>query len=155
MMTCTFSQTKSNHGKFKRLLKWLNQLNNITLSFCLFQWAEKILNHSCFVANAHQTEIQVVFYRNVFRPPDVIMLIFIFFLLFHVGAIRVTDSPHQGAKKDSFMACHLGKLLLVCTSPRVFLTSPEMFSISSIDYSSSVIWISQNSLPEFKRKRSM
>lgn len=32
---------KSNHSKFKRLLKWLYQLNNITLSFCLFQWAEK------------------------------------------------------------------------------------------------------------------
>ena len=63
------------------------------------------------------------------------MRIFIFFL-FHVGAIRVTDSPHQGAKKDSFMACHLGKLLLVCTSPKTFF-------ISSIDYSSSAIWISQ------------
>ena len=59
-----------------------------------------------------------------------------FFFLFHVGAIRVTDSPHQGAKKDSFMACHLGKLLLVCTSPKMFFTS-------SIDYSSSAIWISQ------------
>ena len=42
-----------------------------------------------------------------------------------------------------FTACHSGKLLLVCSSPRVFLSSPKMFFISSIDYSSSVIWISQ------------
>ena len=37
----------------------------------------------------------------------------------------------QGAKKVGFMACHLGKLLLVSTSPTNFL-------MSSIDYSSSV-----------------
>ena len=49
----------------------------------------------------------------------------------------------HGAKKVSFTACHLGKLLLLCTSPRVFLTSPKCFVISSIDYSSSVISISQ------------
>ena len=41
------------------------------------------------------------------------------------------------------MACHSGKLLLVCTRLRVFLTSPKNFLISSIDYSSSVIWISR------------
>ena len=45
----------------------------------------------------------------------------------------------QGAKKVCFTACHWGKLLLVCSSPRVFLSSPKMFFISSIDYSSSVI----------------
>ena len=45
----------------------------------------------------------------------------------------------QGAKKVSFTACHSGKLLLVATSLRVFLTSPEMFFKSSIDYISSVI----------------
>ena len=50
---------------------------------------------------------------------------------------------YHGAKKVSFTACHLGKLLPVCTSPRVFLTSPKNCVISSIDYSSSVISISQ------------
>ena len=54
--------------------------------------------------------------------------------------LQCTD---QGAKKVGFTACHSGKLLLVCTSPRVFLTSPKNFLMSSTDYSSSVIWISQ------------
>ena len=49
----------------------------------------------------------------------------------------------QGAKKVCSTACHSGKLLLVCSSQRVLLSSPKMFFISSIDYSSSVIWISQ------------
>ena len=31
-----------------------------------------------------------------------------------------TFNPLQGAKKVSFMACHSGKLLLVCTDPRFF-----------------------------------
>ena len=59
---------------------------------------------------------------------------------------------YHGAKKVSFTACHLGKLLLVCTSPRVILTRPKNFVISSIDYSSSVISISQKtSLPLLAR----
>ena len=33
----------------------------------------------------------------------------------------------QGAKKVSFMAWHLGKLLLVCTSPRVFKVAQKNF----------------------------
>ena len=41
----------------------------------------------------------------------------------------------QGAKKVSSMTCHSSKLLLVCNSPKNFW-------ISSIVYSSSVIWIS-------------
>ena len=45
----------------------------------------------------------------------------------------------KGAKKVSFTAYHWGKLLVVCTSPRVFSTSPKMFSKVSICYSSSVI----------------
>ena len=45
----------------------------------------------------------------------------------------------QGAKKVSFTACHSNKLLLLCTSPRVFVTSVKNFLMSSIDYSSSVI----------------
>ena len=43
----------------------------------------------------------------------------------------------QGAKKVSFTACHPGKLSLVCSSPRVFLTSPQNFLMGSIDCSSS------------------
>ena len=45
----------------------------------------------------------------------------------------------QVAKKVGFMACHWGKLLVVCTSPRVFLSSPKNILMSSIDYSSSVL----------------
>ena len=45
-------------------------------------------------------------------------------------------------KKVGFTACHSGKLLLVCTSPRVFSTNSQNFLMCSIDYSSSVIWIS-------------
>lgn len=47
----------------------------------------------------------------------------------------------KGAKKVSFTAYHWGKLLVVCTSPRVFLASPNVFK-RSICNSSSVIWIS-------------
>ena len=34
---------------------------------------------------------------------------------------------YSGCKESQFTACHLGKLLLVCASPRVFLTSPKNF----------------------------
>ena len=34
---------------------------------------------------------------------------------------------HSGCKESQFTPCHLGKLLLVCASPRVFLTSPKNF----------------------------
>ena len=49
---------------------------------------------------------------------------------------------HQGAKKVSFTACHLGKLQLACTRPQVISTSPKPFLISRIDYNPSVIGIS-------------
>ena len=48
---------------------------------------------------------------------------------------------YQGAKKVSFTAFHSGKLLLVCT--KSLLSSQKIYLMSSIDYSSSVIWISQ------------
>ena len=41
------------------------------------------------------------FLAQRFPATYVSMRIFIFFFLFHVGAIRVTDSPHQDAKKDN------------------------------------------------------
>ena len=63
--------------------------------------------------------------------------------LLNKGLQACIHGRDHGAKKVSFTACHLGKLLLVCTNPRVFLTNPKDFVISNIDYSSSVISISQ------------
>ena len=40
----------------------------------------------------------------------------------------------QGAKKVSFMACHLGKLRLAFTNPKFISTSPKNVLISRIDY---------------------
>ena len=46
----------------------------------------------------------------------------------------------QGAKKVGFTACHLGNLLLVCTTkPKSLLSSPQKILMCSIDYGSSVI----------------
>ena len=66
---------------------------------------------------------------------------FFFFFFVSCGCDSCNGLSPSGCKerqqrKDSFMACHLDQLLLVCTSPK-------MFFISSIDYSSSAIWISQ------------
>ena len=48
-----------------------------------------------------------------------------------------------GCKESQFYGLPFGQVVVVCTRPRVFLTSPRKFLISSVDYSSSVIWISK------------
>ena len=51
----------------------------------------------------------------------------------------------KGAKKACFTACHLGKLLLACTSPNVIFICLDLvlFLISQTDYISPVIQIPQ------------
>ena len=60
-------------------------------------------------------------------------------LAYHFFARIYYLELHQGAKKVSFTACHLGKLLLVTYYPKSLLSSSQKILMSSIDYSSSVI----------------
>ena len=55
----------------------------------------------------------------------------------------VSTISSKGCKESQFYGLLFGQVAASMTSPRVFLTSPKMFFISSIDYSSSVIWFSQ------------
>ena len=65
------------------------------------------------------------------------------FLVIGLGGAIGLLSVYQGAKKVGFTTCPLGMQVVASMYlPKCLLSSPSKNLMSSIDYSSSVIWIS-------------